>query len=381
MLMQVDVPMGKEMFSWSFHNEVAGNLLLTDSQSCSFNQFLKIMTGDHFELLPAKYSKLSQNFVSSSFAAMLMPKNELKKTLKKAEHLLEQSVKDELDKDYFTKWTKIHQFLFTLHRAKIDATALSNLMKELDAESSKTFQSFLPDSMGFAKKVNYSTSDTVTGRIKVSSGPQILTVRQDARNCIRSSFSEGSIQMIDFTSIEPRIALIEVGRQAPVDVYSELLEEFPRLSRDAAKLATLVSLYGGRVNRLAEIVDNIDDARKSVAFVRHLFKVDELERRLEKEAQNGVVRNAIGRPLREATKNSRIRTNHFLQSSAAEISILLFDEICEQLKDGLRPLFVIHDALIVDVRNDRLDELLNITNTIQWKGNKMPVKIECLWHT
>jgi hypothetical protein len=238
-------------------------------------------------------------------------------------------------------------------------------MQQRDSETSKALRSFLPDETGFANKVTYNLSDSLTGRAKVASGPMILTAHQDVRKCIESSYKGGQILSVDFRSIEPRVALLFAEINAPDDVYSDLLDEFPGIDRQAAKLATLVALYGER-------------ARKSVSFVRAHFRVDNLERKLAEQAEKGVVRNILGRPLREATKNPRIRTNHFLQSSAAELASLLFAELCSKFQAGIRPLFVIHDALIVDVHPDVLQKFEQEANSITWNQNRMPVKIERL---
>jgi DNA polymerase I-like protein with 3'-5' exonuclease and polymerase domains len=186
---------------------------------------------------------------------------------------------------------------------------------------------------------------------------------------------------VDFTSIEPRVALLSVGKLAPEDVYSDILEEFQGIGRQTAKAVTLIALYGGQVNRLSGVVGDTEKARKAVSFVRSHFRVNELEAKLSRQAELGLVRNIFGRPLREATKNARVRTNHYLQSSAAELAPTLFSELCQKFSHGVRPLFVIHDALVVDVAADVEHEFRQQAVTIAWDGSRFPVKIEKLDHT
>ena len=377
--MQLTANFRSSSFSWKVCESPAAELCIDENIHCSFNQFLKIMSGEHFDVTPSKYSKMSEYFVSASqVTPLLMPKKSLKFNLQKAENLLSESIRIHENSEYLLTWSKSFQFLQSMKRAKIDRVALERLMQERDSEDSRTLRSFLPDSSGFARKVTYNVADSLTGRAKVASGPQVLTAHHEVRNCIRSSFEGGSVQMVDFRSVEPRIALLFVGRPAPDDVYSDLLDEFPEIGRQAAKLATLVALYGGKVNRLAEVVGDLEKARKSVSFVKAHFRVDEMERKLAQQAENGLIRNILGRPLREATKNPRIRTNHFLQSSAAELAPLLFSELCENFVDEVRPLFVIHDALIVDVHPDRLEDFTQHAENITWRNNRMPVKVERL---
>lgn len=377
--MQIATNFGSFDFSWRVSDEIEGSLQISGETSCSFNQFLKIVSADIFELAPEKYSKLSTHFVSSSQAApLLMPKHLLKTSLQKAESLVKEALLDPANSSYLQYWSKSFEFLQSMKRAKIDKEALENLMHQRDAETSRTLRSFLPDVNGYASPIVYNVADSLTGRAKVASGPSILTAHQDVRKCIRSSFENGKVLSVDFRSVEPRIAMLAVGKQAPEDVYADLMEEFPGLDRQAAKLATLVALYGGRVNRLSEVVGDMGTARKSVSFVKSHFRVDELERMLSQQAESGLIRNILGRPLREATKNPRIRTNHFLQSSAAELAPLLFSELCQKFQSGIRPLFVIHDALIVDVSPEQEERFQLEAESITWQHNRMPVKVERL---
>ena len=377
--MQLTTNIGGTTFSWKTENSCDASLQISEDSNCSFNQFLKIMSGQQFELIPEKYAKISEHFVSAShYSSSLVPRDELKIRLKNAETIINDLTKVSENSLYLQDWVKSFEFLQSMKRAKIDKNALDLLMQQRDAEDSKTLKSFIPESDGYARKVTYNVADSVTGRIKVSSGPLVLTTHHDVRNCIRSTFENGSVLSIDFRSVEPRISLLFVGKKPPEDVYSDLLEEFPDIGRPAAKLATLVALYGGKVNRLAEVLGDLDRARKSVSFVKAHFRVDELERRLSEQAEKDVVRNVLGRPLREATKNPRIRTNHFLQSSAAELAPLLFSELCQKFQVGIRPLFVIHDALIVDVHPDFTKSFSDEAESILWKGHRMPVKIERL---
>jgi len=377
--MQLTANFGSSSFSWQANDSLPGSLELSENPHCSFRQFLKILSGQQFDLTPPKYAKLSEAFVSASqVVPLLMPKQSLKFSLQRAESLLQDALLLDGAGDYLQEWSKAFDFLQSMKRAKIDRKALERLMQERDAETSRTLRSFLPDDSGFAKRTTYNVADSLTGRAKVASGPLVLTAHHDVRNCVRSAYEGGQVLSVDFRSVEPRIALIVAGRSAPDDVYSDLLEEFPNLDRSAAKLATLVALYGGQVNRLSEVTGDPGSARKAVAFVRSHFRVDDLERKLTAQAETGAVRNVLGRPLREAAKNPRIRTNHFLQSSAAELAPLLFSELCQKFPNGVRQLFVIHDALIVDVHPDSVENFTAEAESISWRGNRMPVKVERL---
>ena len=377
--MQIDVTLGENHFRWQAAEGIEGSLSLNEDPNCSFRQFLRISSDTDFRLTTSTYDRVAQNFVSSSFVApLLMPKQLLKKSLREAERSFLEAVSTEDDMRYFESWSKINDFLNSLKPALIDKQALESTMHDKNAETSRALLSFMPDESGFSKKVVYNTSDSLTGRMKVVSGPQVLTAAQEVRSCIRSTFEGGQVLLVDFRSVEPRIAMIYTGQSAPDDVYSDLMEEFPDLTRKAAKLATLVALYGGAAGRLSEVVGDPGSARKAIDFTKSHFRVDRLNMELESQAKRDIVRNVLGRPLREATKNPRIRVNHFLQSSAADLAPLLYAELCDKFKGTIRPLFMIHDALIVDLPHHLSEDFKKEAESIQWRGNKMPVKIDTL---
>lgn len=379
--MNIEVLLGNKKFNMLVLEEHDATLELTDDELCSFKQFTKIVTGNEFNLLPQKYTKMSEIFVSSSYAApLLIPREDLKASLAKAEDLLK-SVFDSRDNfDYLQSWLQIKKFLDGLHRAKIDAGSLRDLISARSENDTKTIESFLPARDGFARPIKYNMCGTVTGRLTVESGPHVLTAHHSVRNCIRSSYQHGKIYYVDFTSMEPRIAMIVAGKRAPEDVYNDILEEFPDLSRESAKLVLLTALYGGQPAKIAESIGDISLAKKALSFVRSHFDVPKLERNLADQAESGIVKNALGRPLREAVKNQRVRTNYFLQSSAAELSILLFSRLCSRFPEGVKPLFVIHDALIVDVSQEVDSDFLSAACGLEWSNSPMPVKVEVLSH-
>jgi hypothetical protein len=377
--MNLEVLLGDTKFNMLTLEGQEGSLELTNDPLCSFRQFLQIMSGEDFDIMPEKYAKMAEHFVSSSYSApLLMPRHNLKSSLALAENKFKNIIAEEKNYEYLAVWLEIKGFLENLKRAKIDAEALKKLISSRGDVDSRSLETFSPQSDGFARPIKYNTCGTITGRLTVGSGPHILTAHHSVRNCIQSSFDNGSIYYVDFTSMEPRVALIAVGKSAPEDVYGDILQEFPNLTRDAAKLSLLTALYGGQPAKIAELIGDLSLAKKVLSFVRAHFDVQRLEQMLSNQSDSGTVKNILGRPVREAVKNQRNRTNYFLQSSAAELSILLFSRLCSKFENGVRPLFVIHDALIVDV-SPTFDSCFKETaKKMEWKGSPMPVKIELL---
>lgn len=376
--MQINANFAGNIFSWTVNDDVLGELEISAKGNSSYDEFVKIVLARDFKMVPDKYVKMSEHFVSSSnVVSMLIPKHELKSSLREAEMILCKAFEQQETRSYFQTWSKIYTFLQKMQRAKIDNVALEQLKAFSVNENSGVLRSFEPDQSGYAKKVKYTTAGSVTGRLSVLSGPQILTAPKEVRSCITPSSPEYSVMIVDFISVEPRLAMMTVGLTPKIDVYEDILEEFS-IDRKTAKLVTLSALYGSGAKGIAGISGDMSAARKAISFVRSIFRVESMERKLNEQAEKGLVRNIFGRPLREATKNPRVRVNHYLQSSAAELSVLLFSELCDSLQDSVRPLFIIHDALVVEVKNACMNEFIENASSISWNNIPIPVKVERL---
>ena len=380
--MEIILQLEKTNLKCSTIEGLDGQMILSRHPDGFSNQFIKLFSGENFNFLPQKYEKMAQHFASSSQVSPLMvPRHVLQASIDGSVNVLRGILDEDKNKNYAQHWIKIHEFLQSLCNAKINSEELNKIIAEHSEINNGGFESFRPNARGFAKKIKYNMLGTVTGRLTVESGPQILTTHKSVRRCITSSFEDGSIFEIDFKSIEPRLAMVTAGIDPPDDVYQELLNEFPQLGRKNAKLVTLTALYGGQANRITETIGDISVARKAVAFVRSHFRVDKMDRMLEKMSEDDLVRNVLGRPLREATKNPRIRVNHYLQSSAAEVSILIFKQICDLMGEAVRPLFVVHDALIFDVAPGNEEDVAKIIKSANFNGTKMPMNLTRLDNT
>ena len=187
--MNLEVLLGDTKFNMLTLEGHDGTLELTNDPLCSFRQFLQIMSGEDFDIMPEKYAKMSEHFVSSSYSApLLMPRQNLKSSLALAEDKLKNIVTEEKNYEYLTTWLEIKNFLDSLKRAKIDASALKKLISSRGDMDSKSLETFAPQPDGFARPIKYNTCGTITGRLTVGCGPHILTAHHSVRNCIQSSF-------------------------------------------------------------------------------------------------------------------------------------------------------------------------------------------------
>jgi len=77
-----------------------------------------------------------------------------------------------------------------------------------------------------------------------------------------------------------------------------------------------------------------------------------------------MVQNFFGRPLRfEQSPADHILFSHFIQSSAVDVSMLGFYKLLDELayqENDIRPLFILHDALILEIPPRMLEDVSRI---------------------
>lgn len=289
--------------------------------------------------------------------------------------------------DYFMNvFRDVTTLLASLERALIDDGVLwSHVRNETNPTTVSTLKTFMPDAKGYADEIKYNRLSSVTGRLTVESGPNILILKKCYRNIIKSRFPGGKIMMVDFVSLEPRIALLESGRPAEEDVYGHLMRDvisFP-LKRDLAKLVTISLLYGAR-HRKVKALTGLDDERLNLIIPRMSahFGIRPVTARLSREhKKTSRILNRYGRPVTGSDKN-RVLYNHYIQSTACDASLLGFAAMVDRIKkDGAcaHPLFIIHDGMILDVHPDYIgyiDGIRDVCSHVKGFDVPLPVKVE-----
>jgi hypothetical protein len=212
-------------------------------------------------------------------------------------------------------------------------------------------RSFVPDESDRVPSTVYSNTNTATGRLTVVSGPNPLVMRSETKKMIRSSFKEGRIMQLDLSAAEPRTALNVLGRsQDGIDLYEHIASSILRdsVSRQIAKQAVICALYGQSPKKLSEILPDSINSADVIRKIKNFFEMDKLLSIIKStEFKNGFIRNAIGRPI-AVPAGSNLMLSYYLQSSAAEISILLFSDFCDRMRGWIKPHYIIHDALLFD---------------------------------
>lgn len=271
----------------------------------------------------------------------------------------------------------------SLRRAHVDATRYAKLSKS----KAQGIDSFCPDRAGYAPEIEYNRFSTVTGRLTVASGPRILTLKKEFRDVITPEAGEnGSIVSIDFISLEARVLLYEAGHSCvEPDLYQSIGDRL-KYERKAVKGAVISELYGSSKHALGKLLkikgEQLDEF---VNHVKSYFNTEVLLKRLKSEFyKNGHILNAYERPIKMDEPLDHLFINYYAQSTGVDVSLLGFSQIVRDISplNGVRPLFLLHDALILDVPNKHFDEIKKIKQVVV-PGYKdaFPLKVEKMFDT
>ena len=328
-------------------------------------EFLKIVNSvsKNFDIISSKYRKMKNALLmSEDELLMCMPNNSLEASLDKVAELLKISLEDTENRDYLVTYLTIKRFLRGLRRPLIDETKLTQIIENTEhAAVAKNISSLSPEKDGAAKRSFYNMHGSATGRLTISEGPNILTMKSSARGCFKSRHNRGKILQIDLSAAEPNIALNFLGKPQEQDVYSHIADTVlkNRVSRGQAKIITLCALYGQSPKNLKGQLPESVSPDVVISKTREFFGSYDLEKKLLRDQKQNTLRNILGRPLNIKDTDRRLLVSYFLQSSAAEVSIVLFSEWMKRYKNLADPLYVIHDALLIDCSSQLSDSLLS----------------------
>lgn len=314
--------------------------------------------------------------------SQVMPSTEYKSFVKNIVKSIIGTI-DALPQDYYKDvWCPAGQLLAGLKAARVDSSLYRDFVGAVERDSG-ALETFRPGPGGFLSPVVYDRFATRTGRLTVASGPNILTLKKDYRKLLKSNFPDGSICSLDFSALEARIILAEAGTEvSDTDLYASIAEDLfqGRIDRNTVKIAVISELYGSSKHALGARLGLA--GRKLDEFVETIhryFRTGDLRKRLKEDfIRTGKIRNKHGRFLDLDDPQDHLFVNTYTQSTGVDVSLLGFKKVVDDLgADGIRPLFVLHDALILDVRDDRLKDVEAITSVfVPGYVNKFPLKFE-----
>jgi hypothetical protein len=292
-----------------------------------------------------------------------MPKRQFKNAvsllLRNLWSILESDAMDQ----YVSTFKKTSVAISTLQPAKINVEKWKMVRAESSHEHRDLIDTFAPNEFGFASITRY-TRKTSTGRVSVASGPQILRLPKKFRDIIESRFENGNLVYADYNSLEPRTLLSITEKTAPDDVYTHVSRDLlkDKISRETAKIIVMGVLYGAGIQKLRELVSEDIDVIEIMSEIKHEFGTRSLEKRLTSEfKENGYIKNYQGRILQPTRHDGSGLLSYYVQSSGADAALTGFANIIEEIKRRnleIIPIFIIHDAVILDVHPNISSEVL-----------------------
>lgn len=294
-----------------------------------------------------------------------IPKEKVSSCIRDVVEALQSVLRSTENDEYLVTYLSIKRFLRSLSAPLVCTQTLESVMKETEHKpTADRIAQLRPSETGRPQKTRYNMVGSSTGRLTVKSGPQILTISSKARQSFKSEFKNGKVLQIDLISAEPKIALQVQNKKSPVDLYEHLSKHIlgGKVSRKESKLITLSALYGQSASNLKKILPEDVNANIVIRKTKDYFDSAYLEKSLKQSHRSRNLRNILGRPLNIPENDERLVVSYFLQSSAAEAAILMFSNWAEAHKDDAVPLYVIHDALIVDCNEALSSSLLQKKN-------------------
>lgn len=211
------------------------------------------------------------------------------------------------------------------------------------------------DDGGWAAMPRYNRFGTRTGRLTVTEGARVLTVRQATRAFFLAVDADHLIVQFDFSCLEARVALGLAGKDVPlnVDPYVAIAKMMGIEDRNEAKRATFAALYSDPTD------PNQHDPR--VSAVRRAFKLGETFSALKRATDKGEpTRNFFGRVIPD-TVEATLYSN-YVQSTGCDVTLLGFRQLERSLSElGVIPHFLLHDALFASVPVKRLKEATQLS--------------------
>lgn len=279
---------------------------------------------------------------------------------------------DTLPLGYFSDtWRSGNHVLRSLQRARVDGSAWRDTVAA-NVGNVYVVKTFMPDAEGLTQPIVYDRFGTLTGRLTVAEGPNVLTLKKEYRKLLTPTDPEGAIVYLDFAALEARVLLYEAGRRCDdPDLYGEIAKELGH-SRQAVKGAVICELYGSSKHALGERL-NIKgkELNTFVKKVRMHFNTGELLARIKKQfVATGKIINRYGRPIVVDEPLDHVMINYYSQSTGADVVLQGFSDFVTGVP-GIRPLFLIHDAMILDVPKPML-HLVEKTHWITIKGYVQP---------
>lgn len=255
---------------------------------------------------------------------------------------------------YDTTYVRHTKLFDALQRSHVDIQRISHHASLGNDVNRPVLATFLPDKDGLCRPPKYDRLSGRTGRLKMASGPSILTLKTEHRDILRSRFPKGKIISIDFSSLEARVFLYSAGIFDPADdIYESVAQRLfaGQYPRPIVKAVVISLLYGMGDTALAlKLGMEKAQVRKVTRDLKKHFNYEVLKSRLESTRTQEGISNHYGRVV--SVPDDRLLINTFVQSTGVDVALHGFANLVDVMPSGCVPLFVLHDALIADCSDE-----------------------------
>lgn len=360
----------KDSFTWKKHAPDDSYVLGNASSLTSIDPIFEILEKSSPDLISKKTAKA---FKALGVNADCLPIDAVQSSQQMILNAKESFIEARMALEEIKSWgyldtlTNNYRTLKSLQRAVIDIEKLKASFNSGKIKNKSVLKNFKVQRDGFLDIPIYSLTKTLTGRMTIVSGPQILTAPKFVRSYLKSSFEEGNIVQIDFVSLEPRVAIQSQGEILTEDVYEYIrsLVFSKKVSRRVVKKLVLCAIYGASEATLKKDIPpefNLAQAVKQTKQILNFEKIVKKQKANYKKEQK--IYNYFGRPITPQDSRDSLLYNNYVQSTAVDVSLAGFKKIIDSLPLGCRPLFFIHDALILDIKKENLEEFKKQSSSI-----------------
>lgn len=285
-----------------------------------------------------------------------LPRNKKNSLIKFVKDEIQFFIEEAKSNKYFDVYNSQQDLYKNIVKYRVDIKALNAYLLLEQNETLKT------NLLGFkdSKEVEYSRSETVTGRLSSKSQANILTLPKKYRNIFKTSFEKGKLFYIDFVSLEPRIMRKLGGWDCQGDIYEEIMSNLDLdIDRSIVKQAVISAVYGSSKKSLYSKIskDKVDQLCKYIDDYLCSNKCLEMA---QESSEKGHRTNFWGRPLwNNHVAEENVILNNYVQSTAVDVALSGFSKIYSRLnKNKAKPVFIIHDALMIDIEENYINEFI-----------------------
>ena len=214
--------------------------------------------------------------------------------------------------------------------------------------------------------------DTKTGRSRILSGHNYMTMKKEKRKLLKHPDNERMLLEVDFNSCEPVFYFNFMKKKSITGDLYEIIKKdlLIKDSRKSLKTAIISILYGAGYDTVRKI-SKID----KIAYnkIKDYMMINKFHDRIKIENEN-MIKNYYGRPI--IIKNKKNKINYWVQSSVADFVYLSFNKFSKDLI-SFELHAIIHDAMIFSVNKSDWSKIKNVKEISENISNyKIAVKID-----